>query len=157
MTPNKLKKIQDKFRLSGNQLARLFGVSPTTISLYKRGKMNLSRTAYFIERMEAFDNLSDEGKENFIRDVFRDDAGYKKSLIGETGRIARALVEQHGYEQMEAFIIAHYSRHAMPPNFDIPAMSTAYQKASKNKPWITKTELMRILKAAGRNGMPPLL
>lgn len=157
MTPNRLKTIQKKWRLNGNQLAKLFDVSPTTISFYRRGKMNLSRTADFIERLEAFDKLSDEKKTQQIQSVLHDDVRYQKSLIVETGKIARALVKQHGYAQIDAFMLAHCSRYkwgALTMSLRIAEISIAYQKADGNTPLITIAQLKELIKAAQRNGMP---
>lgn len=157
MTPNKLKSIQKKYRLTGKQMAKLFGVSSTTISLYKSGNLKLSRTADFIERLEAFDRLSDEGKAQQIQSILHDDVSYQKSLIVETGKIARALVKQHGYAQIDAFMLAHCSRYkwgALTMSLHIAEISIAYQKADGNTPLITVAQLKELIKAAQRNGMP---
>ena len=153
MTPEKFKKLKAKLKLSGKLLAKLFGVSPTTISLYMRGAIKLSHTSDFIERVEAFSVLSAEEQAEHIKSVLGNDVGYQRLLLRETGRLARALAEQHGYEQVEAFMLAHYSRHAAPPKFDLAAMTTAFRKAKGNVPKITKAKLKKMHDAAWSNGM----
>lgn len=146
MTPEKLEKLQGKLGLSGKHLAKLFGVSDTTISLYKSGKMKLSRTSDFMMRMKAFAAFSSEERDQHLQSVLCGDVDYQRMLLRETGKRARALVEQHNCDPILAFKIAHYGHHNFPMKIHIWDIVAAYQNCIGQAPKISKAEFKKMLK-----------
>ena len=141
MTGKRFIAVQKQLGLSRLQMARLLGRSFTTILSWESGKVNV-RAA---KELEDLLRLPKAERVQFIKAKLFEEFGDKRQNVRGVGVLARALMEQHGFEREKAFVVAHYQLNIFPPTYGETSMNIAYVRAGTKTPKITKQQLKKML------------
>lgn len=144
MTVQHLHKIREELELTLDSMGELLGYNRMTIFNWENGINAIPRKVEVVLR--EIERKTPAECEVLLKTYFG--RGYHAQYTGvrEAGKLARALVEQHGLERDQAFEVAHYSRSKLRPRFTEKMKETAWLRAGKTVPVISKKELQKMLK-----------